>query len=469
MKFTNILKNIILEASRSALLYDKYVKPTDKSKKGIMDFEDFLKLIYIDPTTRPENVDLQATSVNDLESIHPGKYSQWILNIFNNPKLADGMGNDVEVGSREYKIMYSQYKEHFMEDLDQFKDILKKYERFKGSLVDASKKDINNVKSFPELFQLQVKVGNDSVDLSLYQGKKIKKEKGAEVNKNFSVPGAEILKVGSEYTLIRISDKGDLGSKAASYFGGYSGGVDKGETNWCTAADCSTHSHNYRQKGPLYIVIANDDKGQVGQVTGLPSERYQLHFPDGGQFKSRNQYAADGNIPIVEWLNGKWSEFKEILKPEFAAGVTVGGKIFKVDNLTSGSVGKFIALYGLDDLFKSLPDSLESFKIINNDRNGIIINIPDDIDRFQNLQYLTLEHCIDSLPESVCNLKNLRFLTLRGNSELRTIPACISKERLPELVFLNVRECPNLELPKEISDNANDFGNGMWDFAGDED
>ena len=46
MKFTNILKNIILEASRSALLYDKYVKPTDKSKKGIMDFEDFLKLVY---------------------------------------------------------------------------------------------------------------------------------------------------------------------------------------------------------------------------------------------------------------------------------------------------------------------------------------------------------------------------------------------------------------------------------------
>jgi hypothetical protein len=89
MKFTNILKNIILEASRSALLYDKYVKPTDKSKKGVMTFEDFLRLIYTDPTTRPENVDLQTTSVNDLESIHPGKYSQWILNIFNNPKLTD--------------------------------------------------------------------------------------------------------------------------------------------------------------------------------------------------------------------------------------------------------------------------------------------------------------------------------------------------------------------------------------------
>lgn len=67
MKFTNILKNIILEASRSALLYDKYVKPINKSKKGIMDFEDFLKLVYTDPTTRPENVDLLATSVNDLE------------------------------------------------------------------------------------------------------------------------------------------------------------------------------------------------------------------------------------------------------------------------------------------------------------------------------------------------------------------------------------------------------------------
>ena len=468
MKFTTILKNIILEASRSALLYDKYVKPTDKSKKGVMTFEDFLRLIYTDPTTRPDNIDLQTTSVNDLESIHPGKYSQWILNIFNNPKLTDETtGNDIEVGSREYKIMSSQYKEHFMEDLDQFKGILKKYERFKGSLVDASKKDINNIKSFPELFQLQVKVGNDSVDLSLYQGKKIKKEKGVDVNKNFNVPGAEILKVGSEYTLIRISDKGDLGSKAASYFGGYDGGVDRGETNWCTAADCSTYSHNYRQKGPLYIIIANEDNGKVGQVTGLPSERYQLHFPEPSQFKSRNQHGPDGNIPIVEWLNGKWSEFKEILKPEFAAGVTVGGKVFKVDNFTSGSVGKFIALYGLEDLFKSLPDSLETLKIKDNGKNDFIIKIPDDIDRFQNVEFLNFENCIDSIPESVCNMKKLRFLTLQGNSKLRTVPGCIAN--LPNLVFLNVKECPNLQIPQEISDNANDFGNGMWDFAEDED
>jgi Leucine-rich repeat (LRR) protein len=139
----------------------------------------------------------------------------------------------------------------------------------------------------------------------------------------------------------------------------------------------------------------------------------------------------------------------------------------KIDSFSHGAIGKFIGLYGLEDLFENLPDSLETLKIKNNDRNDIIITIPEDIDRFQNLEFLNFENCVDSVPESICNLKKLRFLTLQGNSKLRTVPGCIAS--LPNIVFLNVKECPNLEIPQEISDNANDFGNGMWDFAEDED
>jgi hypothetical protein len=250
-----------------------------------------------------------------------------------------------------------------MEDLPQFKDILTKYERFKGSLVDASKKNIDNVKSLTELSQVEVKYGDATGEIGQYRGKKVKKDAGTAVNKNFDIPGAEILKVGSEYTLIRISDKGTLGSKAASYFGGYSGGIDRGETNWCTAAENSSYSHTYRQEGPLYIFIANDDKGKVGEVTGLPSERYQFHFPS-NQFKFANQHG--GNIPIVEWLNGKWLEFKEIFKPEFAKGLLKSGSSDVVDiSYPDNAAGKFIALYGFEELFDSLPETIVRLLISN--------------------------------------------------------------------------------------------------------
>lgn len=459
MKFTNILKTLILEASRSGILYDKYVKPSDKTKKGVMSFDDFLQLIHADPTTRPEDINLEAVSVNDLEDIHPGKYSQWILKNFKGDKYHSEEG--FEKDTEQYKREFREFQRLFLEDLPRLKDLLIKFDRFKGSLKDPAKKNIDNVSSIEELANLQIVVTSDgqTTDLESYRGKKVKKEKGAEVNKNYRVPGSEILQVGSEYTLIRISDTGELGSSAASFFGGYDGKIERGETNWCTAARGSSYSHTYRGQGPLYIFMANDDKGQVGEVTGLPTERYQMHFPS-GQFRNRRNEQIDF---VDELLNGKFKEFKDKMKPEFARGVTVGGTIFKVDSFTSGSVGKFIALYGMDDLFSSLPDELEEFQIFNRDRNNVIVRIPEDIGRFKQLRGLILDNCISEIPESVCQLPKLRFLSLTNNVELKTVPACLVN--ISTLSFINLKGSPNVEVPQEIKDRAEDVaGVGMWDM-----
>jgi Leucine-rich repeat (LRR) protein len=290
-------------------------------------------------------------------------------------------------------------------------------------------------------------VGDDTVELDLYRGKKVKKEKGVEVNTNFNFPGSEILKVGSEYTLIKISDKGVLGSKAASYFGGYGKGVDRGETTWCTGSENSIHSHGYRQKGPLYILIANDDKGKVGEFTGLPSDRYQLHF-DSNQFKNPNQ--SGGNIPIVEYLNGKWSEFKDIFKPEFAAGFVKPNSDNVEIKYPDSATGKFVALYGFDELFTSLPDTIKRLNIINTSTEEVTIEVPDSISRFQSLTAILFENMISELPNSICDLKNLVFLALPNNRELKSIPECVNLVNLPKLTFMNVNKCPNLTIPKEL-------------------
>jgi len=461
MKIIQVLSNLITEDARFQVFYNKYVLPSGTRQKGILPFEIVKQIAFADPMTRvPDNYDKEGASVEDMLSnqVKVGKYTQWMLNMFIKPHLTDDNNDVIEVNTDKYKSKANEYRRLFIEDLHYFTELLTKYDRFKGSLVDDSKKDINNVKSINELSQLQVEYGDTTVDLSMYRGKKVRNEKGADAQTNFNFPGAEILKVGSEYTLIRISDKGDLGSKAASYFGGYEGGLARGESNWCTASTGSINSHNYRQKGPLYIIIANDDKGKVGEVTGLPTERYQLHFPKPSQFKSRDQYSAEGNVPIVEWLNGKWSEFKEILKPEFAKGFITPN----TDNVTikypSDETGRFLALYGFEEFFEALPENIKKLNIINTSNERINLELPKSIVRFKSLVALMIQNMISSVPENICELKNLTLLAFPNNEELKSIPECVAN--LPNFTFLNVNGCPNVQVPEKLE--AYNEGNGYY-------
>jgi hypothetical protein len=460
MKIIQVLSNLITEDARFQVFYNKYVLPSGDRQKGILPFEIVREIVFTDPTTRPKDYDVASATAEDMlsDKIKVGKYVQWMLKRFIKPHLTTEDGELIEPKTNEYKSRANEYRRQFMEDLREVKSVLEKYERFKGSLVDNNKKNIDNVESCEELYQLPVKVGDGTVELGRYQGKKFKKEEGKEVNKQYDIPGAEILKVGSEYTLIRIADKGDLGAKAAAYFGGTGAGdISNGETNWCTRVE-GTHSHNYRQKGPLYIVIANDGSKGVGQITGLPSDRYQIHFPNPSQFKNQDQYGPNGNIPIVEWLNGKWSEFKEILKPEFAAGFVTPN----TDNVTikypSDETGRFVALYGLEELFGALPENIKKLNIINTSNEQINMELPNSIVRFKSLVALMIQNMISSIPENICELKNLTLLAFPNNVELKSIPECVVD--LPNFTFLNVNGCPNVQVPKRWEEYYE--GNGYY-------
>jgi len=160
------------------------------------------------------------------------------------------------------------------------------------------------------------------------------------------------------------------------------------------------------------------------------------------------------------------SELKDFFKPEFAKGLTVGGEKLVIDSFTHGNVGKFIALYGLDDLIGNLPTTLKEFQIQNKDnKNDIIINIPEEIGRFKDLNMIMLDNCVASIPDSVCDLPKLRFLALINNPKLTNIPECVSQ--LPSLLFLNLKGSPNVQVPKSIKDKGTDMGGGMWDLQTD--
>ena len=446
MKFTTILKKVILEQqTRFEVLLDNLTKPR-KNKDGekikpILSKEEFFNLVQGDPTSKMNNITID--DVQNYSKIKAGAYVQWLIKQYLNPKTESS--SDSDYYRTEVKIM----KDRFFEDLYKVTNDLKKFERFKMR-VPENLRNINNL-SVDELYDL-VK------DFSLEKTKGTKEEK--EIAKStYEYPGSDIVFKGSKWTIVKITDTGKLGKDAACFYGGSHLEPARGETKWCTSSPGLSYFERYIKDGPLYVIIPNNWDGKVGEKSGLPSDRYQFHFPS-NQFMEKN----DHQIDLVQFLNGDGSEMKEYFKPEFAKGLTTGnGKDFEISSLTDGAIVKFISLYGFDDLIDSIPTTIEEFKITNNKDNGLIINIPNNIDRFTNLTTLLFDNCIDKVPSSVCKLKKLLFIGFPNNPKLTEIPECIAD--IESLFVLNIQNSNNVVVPKKIEETTTNFDNGIYGFS----
>jgi hypothetical protein len=437
MKFTPLLKSIILEQSKFEFLSNKYLNPKvnkeGKKSKPKLTKQELNAFVNADPTTRLNNVDLENMSPDDLNKVKAGKYVDWLINQYLSLKT------EREPGENGYDRELANLRATFMEDLYKVTDDLKKFERFKGKI--QGEKDINKL-TVDQLYDA-VK----DFDLTLASTTKAER-KSAEVH-----PGSKMVYDGPNWRVIEIEDKGPVGKEAACFYGG-----NNQETRWCTSTPGTDQWFNrYIKDGPLYVLF-NPNDTDVSPTTGLPKNRYQFHFPS-NQFMDKDDRQQD----LVQLLNGPMSELKNFFKPEFAKGLTVGGEKLVIDSFTHGAVGKFIALYGLDDLIGNLPESLKEFQIQNKDaNNNIVINIPQEIGRFKDLNMIMLDNCVASIPDSVCQLQKLKFLALINNKQLKSIPECVSN--LPSLLFLNLKGSPNVEVPNAIKEKGTDMGGGMWDL-----
>ena len=444
MKFTSLLKSVILEQSKFEVLLNALTKPSvdkeGKKMKPKLSKEEFYELMQADPTTKLNNVDLENSNPEELKKVKAGKFTAWIIKNYLTPKT------ERQPGERGYEEEVKQAKLTYIEDLSKITNDLNKFIRFKDRI--EGERDLN--KLTPSDLYNKVK------DFSLEKIKASAEEK-KEASKTFEHPGGQVIFRGDDWTVVKISDKAQLGKDAACFYGGYYLEPSKGETRWCTSGPGLTYFERYIKDGPLYVIIKNDDT-KLGQKSQLPATRYQFHFPT-NQFMD----VHDHSIDLVQFLNGPMEELKQIFKPEFAKGLTVGGEKFVVDSFQHGAIGKFIALYGLDELIESLPETITEFQIINNrDKTDILIPIPESIGRFKNLKMILLDNCIDSIPDSVCTLPKLRFLALINNPKLTSVPDCI--DNLPSLLFLNFKGSPNVKVPQSILDRSTSYGDNMFDL-----
>lgn len=427
IKFTNILRDLIIESSRFQVLFDKYVKPNKETRKGMMPLSILFEIIAADPTSRvPEGMTAQSAKPEDMEKVKIGKYTQWILKNFTSPKIESDSGIS-DPNSPAAKQALKQYQELFLEDLYKVTGDLMKFERFKSRLPQEAR-DINKLTT--ETLYDYVK------DFSLEKTKATKDEK-VEASRTYQHPGADIVYRGSEWTVARISDTGQLGKDAACFYGGNYLEPQRGETRWCTSSPGLTWFDRYIKDGPLYVVIPNSPRKftgsmDLGEKSGLPAYRIQFHFPS-NQFMTPD----DRNIDLVEFLNQQEPGLKEYFKPEFMSGLASKGGTKVSVNYPSDSASKFIALYGFEEFFETLPENIERLEFVKKGGADISLNIPESIGKFKNLTALHLVGCVSKFPESICNLDKLQFLSLPDNPGLQMLPSCLAN--LPRLTVINLK------------------------------
>ena len=434
ISFTNILKDLIVENSRFQVLFDKFVKPKEKGKKGMMPFETLFAIIAADPTSKfPQGMDIDNAKLEDMDKVKIGKYTQWLLKNFINPTTLD-----VTPDSPRYEGAFKQYQELFMEDLYKVTGDLQKFERFKNRLPQELR-DIN--KLTPETLYDNVK------DFSLEKTKASATEK-KEASKTYQHPGADIVYRGTDWTIARISDTGKLGKDAACFYGGSYQEPGKGETRWCTSSPGLTWFDRYIKDGPLYVVMPNTGKKfktdkEFGDVSGLPAFRYQFHFPS-------NQYMDpdDRQIDLIDFLNTNEEGMKEFFKPEFMKGLSSAGGTKVSVNYPSDSASKFIALYGFDEFFETLPKNINRLEFIAKSQNNLNLNIPSTIGNFKDLTALHFVGCVASLPDSICNLEKLQFLSLPDNPNIQMLPSCIAQ--MPRLSVVNMKGSNKNSIPDSL-------------------
>jgi hypothetical protein len=429
MKFNDLLKSVILENSRYDILKKTLTMPRKKDDKVIpakMTLQEFDKIVLADPTTRRAGDEIKKA----------GTYVNWLVKQF-----LSLVPEDEQEGTPRYKSELKRKKDLFFEDLYKTTQDLQKFDKFKQKIPEDIR-DINKL-SIDGLFNV-VK----DFDLTLATTSK------AERKSMPSHPGGDMVFDGNRWRVVKIVDKGSLGKEAACFYGG-----NNEETRWCTSAPGLNYFNSYISRGPLYVIMDKND-ATLGNKTGLPMHRYQWHFQD-QQFMD----IQDRQMDWIGFLNDEGAEMKQFFKPEIMKNLSGPTGNSVVVEYPRDATSKYIALYGFDEFFESLPKTLQRFDFTSsgNNRYGeksseVNLELPEKIGDYDNLEVLHLDGVVNKLPNTIGKLKKLQFLSLPNNKNLQELPESIAD--LPSLMVLNLKNSnPNIKIPKRVQDkiDSNDI------------
>jgi hypothetical protein len=160
------------------------------------------------------------------------------------------------------------------------------------------------------------------------------------------------------------------------------------------------------------------------------------------------------NMPAMKNL-------KEELKVKYAGQLaTEGDNIVKITYPNDAS-SKYIALFGFDELFQNLPESITYLTISNKSSDSLDLDIPASIGKFTNIIALVLENCVKTLPEELGQMEGLTFLTLQNNKNLQSLPESLADLEYLDLIALSGSN-PNIVIPERLKAMMVEEGDGFY-------
>jgi hypothetical protein len=160
------------------------------------------------------------------------------------------------------------------------------------------------------------------------------------------------------------------------------------------------------------------------------------------------------NMPTMKNL-------KEELKVKYAGQLaTEGDNIVKITYPNDAS-SKYIALFGFDELFENLPETITYLTIANKSNDTLDLDIPPSIGKFRDVIALVLENCVRTLPEELGQMEGLTFLTLQNNKNLQSLPESLADLEFLDLIALSGSN-PNTEIPERLSAMMVEEGEGFY-------
>ena len=423
MKFTRLLSQVIVEASKMDYLLGRYGEDAKKGPK--LKERTLVELIASDPTTisaveRPKDI-------NDIKK--PGAYSEWIIKQY----LSLAPENlDYESNPGLYKRELDVLQDRFFEDLYKVKDDLKKFHKLKHK-IPQELRDINKL-TVRSLFDA-------TKDLSLAMATTTKKErKEAPVH-----PGAKLMFDGPRYKVIKIEGVGDAQKEASCFYGG-NHEYDQGESRWCTSSPGGSQWSYHLKKGPLFVILDKDDP-TITPISKLPKNRYQFHFQS-NQFMDRH----DTRIDVKDFLTGEAKELLPVFEKEFAANLSQSSNSNSQEleiNYPRDASGLYISLYGWDKLLKAQPENLQKLMITNTTGQNLNLKLSDELKRFKSLYAILLDKVVTEFPNVLCDIKSLEYISIPDTPQITELPECLAD--LPNLEALALpNSSPDMKIPERL-------------------
>jgi len=214
-----------------------------------------------------------------------------------------------------------------------------------------------------------------------------------------------------------------------------------------------------------YIALGHDLTAGMIKVSDPDTKAYYINKQiDSIKTKNLSQL-SDADIAILNITGSTTFEknimkIKEEMKSKFAFDFKDKDSI--MIKIPSQKEGKYLALYGFDDLIKNLPEDIKFFDVTCNDKGFEQYDLPSEFcNKFTKLETLVLDNIVSSIPDNINNLRNLTVLNLKSNKSLLSLPSSILK--MSNLDMVIVRDAPEgFTLPQGFEEYFDNMGDNFF-------